>query len=146
MKHHISYFYNALLEYYPLHLAWCETWSSSSTEKTNWQTQGMFKMSTTGTNTSTQACWPLVNCVINQLTAPGLSIHAADAVAAHQYHEVTVTWYLRHVQNISVNSLLAEAFISVSTYVKIIKIHQDFPDLWSKMYCHVLLWNTVYVF
>ena len=24
-KHHISYFYNALLEYYPLHQAWCET-------------------------------------------------------------------------------------------------------------------------
>jgi len=26
----------------------------------------MFKMSTIGTNTSTQACWLLVNCVINQ--------------------------------------------------------------------------------
>jgi len=25
MKHHISYFYNALLEYYPLCQAWCET-------------------------------------------------------------------------------------------------------------------------
>jgi len=25
MKHIISYFYNALLEYYPLHQAWCET-------------------------------------------------------------------------------------------------------------------------
>jgi len=25
MKHHSSYFYNALLEYYPLHQAWCET-------------------------------------------------------------------------------------------------------------------------
>jgi len=24
MKHHISYFYNALLEYYSLHQAWCE--------------------------------------------------------------------------------------------------------------------------
>jgi len=65
MKHHISYFYNALLEYYPLHQARCEKQSSSSTEK-NWQSQGMFKMSTTGRNTSTQACWPLVNCVINQ--------------------------------------------------------------------------------
>jgi len=31
MKHHISYFYNALLEYHPQHQAWCETWSSSST-------------------------------------------------------------------------------------------------------------------
>jgi len=35
MKHHISYFYNAFLEYYQLHQAWCETQSSSSTEKTN---------------------------------------------------------------------------------------------------------------
>jgi len=26
----------------------------------------MFKMSIIDTNTSTQACWPLVNCVINQ--------------------------------------------------------------------------------
>jgi len=25
MKHHISYFYNAVLEYYQLHQAWCET-------------------------------------------------------------------------------------------------------------------------
>jgi len=25
MKRHISYFYNALLEYYSLHQAWCET-------------------------------------------------------------------------------------------------------------------------
>jgi len=25
MKHHISYFYDALLEYYPLHHVWCET-------------------------------------------------------------------------------------------------------------------------
>jgi len=25
LKHHISYFYNALLEYYPLHQVWWET-------------------------------------------------------------------------------------------------------------------------
>jgi len=25
MKEHISYFYNALLEYYRLHQTWCET-------------------------------------------------------------------------------------------------------------------------
>jgi len=35
---------------------------SSSAEKTNWQSQGMFKMFTIGMNTSTQACWLLVNC------------------------------------------------------------------------------------
>jgi len=48
----------------------------------------MFKMSTNDMNTSTQACWPLVNCVINlSATAPSLATHAADAVAAHQCHE-----------------------------------------------------------
>jgi len=35
MKCHISYFCNALLEYYSLHQAWCETWSSSDADKTN---------------------------------------------------------------------------------------------------------------
>jgi len=25
MKRHVSYFHNALLEYYALHQAWCET-------------------------------------------------------------------------------------------------------------------------
>ena len=33
-------------------------------------------------------------------------------------------------------------FISVQ---KIIKIDQDFPKLWSQMYCHLFLWFTVYV-
>jgi len=84
MKHHISYFYNTLLEYYALHQTWCETQSESSTEKTSWQSHGMFKMSTTGTNTKTQACnWPLVDCVVNQRLLQALATHAADAVAAH---------------------------------------------------------------
>jgi len=39
--------YNALSEQvHLLHQAWCETQSSSSTKKTNWQSQSMFKMST----------------------------------------------------------------------------------------------------
>jgi len=42
LKHHISYFYNALVEQHLLHQAWCETQSSSSTEK-NWESQHMFK-------------------------------------------------------------------------------------------------------
>ena len=58
IKRHISYFDNALLEQYLLHQAWCETWSSSSTEKTNWQLWHMFKMSTFCLNTSSQVCWP----------------------------------------------------------------------------------------
>jgi len=30
-------------------------------------------------------------------------------------------------------------FIHVSRYVKIIKIHQGFQELWSRMYCHVFI-------
>ena len=33
----------------------------------------MFKMSTTDTNIRTQACWTLVNCVINQQLLQALS-------------------------------------------------------------------------
>ena len=66
IKDHISYFYNAFLEQQLLHQAWCETWSSSSTKETNWQSWHMFKMSAFGLNTSSQVCWPLVNCTINQ--------------------------------------------------------------------------------
>jgi len=39
---------------------------------------------------------------------------------------------------------LQREFIFVSRYVKIIKLHQDFPELWSQIYCHVFLWMTVY--
>jgi len=59
----------------------------------------MFKMFTTGMNTSTQVCWPLVNCVISwQL--PSLATRAVDVVAAHQCHErdSDVTSYLHHKQ------------------------------------------------
>jgi len=48
------------------------TADSSPKPKANWQSQGMFKMSTTGMNASMQACWPLLNRVVNQrlLQAP----------------------------------------------------------------------------
>jgi len=58
MKHHISYFCNA------------PTASSVVRNikfiKYREKKLTLFKMSIIGTNTSTQACWPLVNCVINQ--------------------------------------------------------------------------------
>jgi len=38
---------------------------------------------------------------------------------------------------------LWRAFIPVSRYLKIIKIHQDFPELWSQMYCHVFMKHSV---
>jgi len=53
----------------------------------------MFKMSTIGTNTSTQACCQLRH---QSATARSLATHAADAVAAHNVMNVTMTSYLRH--------------------------------------------------
>jgi len=38
---------------------------------------------------------------------------------------------------VSRKNSLAEGIISVSRYVKVTKIHQDFPKLWSQMYCHL---------
>ena len=38
------------------------------------------------------------------------------------------------------------AFVPVSSYVKVTKIHQDFPELWSQMDCSGrFLWDTVYM-
>ena len=54
------------------------------------------------------------------------------------------TWQWRHISvTCKINKIIAylqRAFIPVSRYVKIIKIHQHhqhFPELWSQMYCHV---------
>jgi len=69
-KYGISYFYNALLEYYQLHQAWCETWSPSSTEKTN--------------HASVLAIGQLRH---QPTTASSLVTQAADTVSAHQCHE-----------------------------------------------------------
>jgi len=38
---------------------------------------------------------------------------------------------------------LQRVFIPVFRYVKVTKIHQDFPELWLQMYCHLFLWFTV---
>jgi len=99
MKHHISYFYNARFEYYPS--THCikrgVKQSSSSTEKTNCQSQDLFKMSTIGTNTSTQACWPLVNRVINERLLQALPRMQQTLSQLISVVNVTVTLYLHHM-------------------------------------------------
>jgi len=57
----------------------------------------MFKMSTIGMNASTQACWPLVNCIINQrlLQASPRMQHTLTQLIS--VTKVTVTSYLRHM-------------------------------------------------
>ena len=67
-------------------------------------------------------------------------------VAAHQCHEL---WFYTHVAE-----CLQRAFIPVSRYVEVIKIHQDFPEFWSQICCHVFsycksalwVWNVIISF
>jgi len=59
----------------------------------------MFRVSATGTNTSTQACLPLVNCVINQRLLQ--ATHAVDSVAAHRCHELWSNKYVAEWQTIA---------------------------------------------
>jgi len=78
--------------------AWCETQSSSSTEKTTEKSQAMFKMSTISTNTSTQA-WPFVNCVINQRllqASPHMQQTLLQLISV-----MTVTSYLRDMKQVA---------------------------------------------
>jgi len=87
MKHHISYFYNALLEYYPLYQAWCETWSSWSTEK-NKLTVTRYVQNVHHWYEHKDASVLAINQLRHQSAiAPSLATHAADAAAAHQCHE-----------------------------------------------------------
>jgi len=60
-------------------------------------------------------------------TAPSLATHAAVAVAAHQCHESDRRHI--HVTCKTNRQLTCREHISVYRYVKIIKIHQDFPWL-----------------
>jgi len=56
----------------------------------------MFKMSTIDTNTSTQACWSLIDCVINQWLLQA-SPHMQQTLSLLiNLMNVTVTPYLRH--------------------------------------------------
>jgi len=67
-------------------------------------------------------------------TAPRrLATHAEDAVAldTHQFNimNVTVTPYYVACKINNQIAYLQRAFIPVSRYVKLIKIHEDFPEL-----------------
>jgi len=86
MKSHISYFYNAFLEYYPLHQAWCET---------NFIKYREDKLTVSRYVQNGHQCCKHKHAsvlAIGQLchqsaTALSLATHAGDAVTAHQCHE-----------------------------------------------------------
>jgi len=84
MKHHISYFYNALLDYYPLHEVWCEIWSSSSTVDTVRRYVQNVHHWHEHKHSSVLAIGQLRH---QSATARNLATHAEDAATAHQCHE-----------------------------------------------------------
>jgi len=87
MKRHISYFYNALLEYYPVHQAWCKTWSASSTEKSK-LTVTQYVENVQHWQKHKHANVLAISQLRHQsVTAPKRASRAADAVAAHQCYE-----------------------------------------------------------
>jgi len=87
MKHDITYFYNALLEYYPLHQAWCETESSSNTTE-NKLTVTRYVQNVHHWHEHKHATVLAISQLCHQsVTAPSFATHVADAVAAHQCHE-----------------------------------------------------------
>jgi len=89
MKHHISYFYNSLSEYYQLHQAWCETKFIKYRENKLTVTRYVQNVHHWHEHKHLKHANVLA---IGQLhyqsaTAPSLATHAADAVAAYQCHK-----------------------------------------------------------
>jgi len=94
MKHHISYFCNALLEYYPLHKLWCETKFIKYRE--NKLTVTRYVQSVHHWHEHKQASVLAIGQLHRQsATSPSLATHAADAVAAHQCHDSDVMFTSR---------------------------------------------------
>ena len=134
IKHHISYFCNALLEYCPLqlHQAWCET------KFIKYRENKLTVQNVRHWHEHKHASLLIIGQLHHQsATAPSLATHAADAVTAHQCHERNsdVIFVTRERNNFKqIPYRLQVAFIPC---VKIIKIHQGFPELCSQMYCDV---------
>jgi len=84
----MTYLHNLVIDYCPLHQAWCETTFIKYSRK---------KCVQNITNTSTQACWSLFNCVINQRLLQA-SPHMQQTLSLLiNLMNLTVTSYLRHM-------------------------------------------------
>jgi len=89
MTHLISYFYNAVLEYYPLHQVWCETYQVQRKQ--------------IDSHKLCSKCPPRARTQAHKLigyqsaTAPSLATHTADAFAAHQSYDSNVV-FTSHVK------------------------------------------------
>ena len=83
MKPHISYFYTALLEYYPLHQAWCETKFIRYREKKLPVTRYAENVHHWHERKHANVL-AIAQLRHQSANSPSLATHAADAVAAHQ--------------------------------------------------------------
>ena len=86
MKPHISYFYNALLESYPLHQAWCET--KFIKYKENKLTVTRYIENVHHWHEHKHASVLAIAQLRHQsATSPSLATHATDAVTANRCYE-----------------------------------------------------------
>ena len=50
------------------------------------------------------------------------------------FHKVA---YVQYLGEVDIFSYVSKTFLPLYNSAKIIKIDQDFPKLWSQMYCHL---------
>jgi len=133
MKHHISYFYNALLQYI-LPTASSVVWNIKFIKyRENKLTVTSYVHNVHHWHEHKHASvLAIVQLRCQSATAPTLATHAADAVAAHQCRERdTDVILMSHVK------YLQRVFIPIFRYVKKLLKSINIFQLRSQMYCHV---------
>jgi len=95
--------------------------------------------------------WDHVSCIY--VTDSGISVSARCAWFSCTYWRfVSLFWYIACNCLYTVNqmkwtflSCVYRTFLPAYCSAKIIRIHQDFPELWSQMYCHLFMVHSVAV-
>ena len=57
------------------------------------------------------------------------------------FHKVA---YVHYLGEVAIFHTWVNEFIPLYNSAKIIKIYQDFPKLWSQMYCHLFMVHSVF--
>jgi len=52
--------------------------------------------------------------------------------------------YVQYLGEVDIFADMSKKIIPLYNSAKIIKIHRDFPKLWSQMYCHLFMVHSVY--
>jgi len=95
MTHHISHFNALSLSSSASSVMWSIKFIMYSLQRKQIDSHKVCsKKSAIDTNTSTQACWPLVNCVVNQQVFQAMPHTHSRPVAAYQCHELWFRWWM----------------------------------------------------